>query len=462
MATRRRTSSCSSAISKLNPGGAEERPTQQGKLQISSRAFRYLMFTSNVPVAFIAALSRPYLVCGTGLRMQSSIEWDFWCLIPIRAAVPCHFARSSDHRKSTAGSNQMDPFHYIHLSGDQTQEDNSSPAAARLQSHDIRSSHIGLFVKHSANTGRISVVVVNLLDARQQHLINEPLLKARKAIKQRSGSDAPMSPRFIYLIYLSSTLRWWNNALLCFNQHLVKHEKDLQEEIASETSAFSNRSKDINSSLHLMAAHLHRYKSELQRIDLILTELLSPKFDPSFLVEEGVHPKGLFVAQHSDRLKVENLISQLKAICSFADEIERKIKDILTLLFHQIQATNDKTLQAILMATQADTKLSQKISLQSHQLTVSMKSDSIAMKTIAIMTMIFLPATSFAAIFAMPFFTESEYMQALPHIWIWVALTVTFTALAFGVFFYVIHRQKGVDIEDEQDESGVSGEKKNM
>jgi len=44
--------------------------------------------------------------------------------------------------------------------------------------------------------------------------------------------------------------------------------------------------------------------------------------------------------------------------------------------------TNDKTLQAILRAAQADAKLSQKVALQSHELTISMNNDSIAMKTV--------------------------------------------------------------------------------
>jgi hypothetical protein len=56
------------------------------------------------------------MVCGTGFRNMSPESWDHWCLIPVRTIVPCK-AQAKEHTKSTAGSNQLDPFHYIHLSG---------------------------------------------------------------------------------------------------------------------------------------------------------------------------------------------------------------------------------------------------------------------------------------------------------------------------------------------------------
>ena len=52
-------------------------------------------------------------------------------------------------------------------------------------------------------------------------------------------------------------------------------------------------------------------------------------------------------------------------------------------LFNQIQVTNDRTMQAILTAAQVDNKLSQALAFQSHELTRSMKNDSVAMKTVS-------------------------------------------------------------------------------
>jgi hypothetical protein len=57
---------------------------------------------------------------------------------------------------------------------------------------------------------------------------------------------------------------------------------------------------------------------------------------------------------------------------------------------------NSAAMQEILKATQADTRASQAMAVRSQELTEEMKKDSLSMKTIAILTMFFLPGTSFA------------------------------------------------------------------
>lgn len=178
-----------------------------GKLRISSKAFRLLMSSYDVPVAFVTALARPYMVCGTGFRNMSPEAWDHWCLIPVRTIKSCK-VQAKEHTKSTAGSNQLDPFHYIHLSGAKA---------------DIRGSYIGLFTRHAPSEGGTTVISVSLLDHRLRDLIEEPLKRTRGAVLQASGAGLAVNPHFVHLIYLSSALRWWNNVLLCFNQELVMH-----------------------------------------------------------------------------------------------------------------------------------------------------------------------------------------------------------------------------------------------
>ncbi|KAK3385217.1 hypothetical protein B0H63DRAFT_180382 [Podospora didyma] len=427
-----------SATQKRNPDGIELLESQ--RLQITSKTFNCLVSALGVPVAFVAAISRPYLVCGTGLRQGlPGGAWDYWSLLPVRVALTCNI-EAKDHAKSRAGGNQMDPFHYIHLSGTRA---------------DIRGSQIGLFVRgNEGNDGRgMKIIVVNLLDRRLQSFIEGPLLRLRRSVERTLAAGRIITPRLVFLVYVSSVLRWWNAALLSFNQQLVIHEKHLQREIADETSAFSEVSKDINTALHTMAAHLHRYKSELQRIDLILTELLSFQFDTQQAASDN-HVQHVAITE-ADKLKTERLLSQLHAMVIFVTEMERKIQNILALLFNQIQVTNDKTLQAILRAAQADAKLSQRIAQQSHDLTVRMRDDSIAMKTIAVLTMTFLPATSFAAILSMPFFTQSTYLTLPSTAWIWAILTSAFTTVAFLVFRHVTKQQRAwADADESGDQVG--------
>ncbi|RMJ08928.1 hypothetical protein CDV36_011464 [Fusarium kuroshium] len=183
-----------------------------------------------------------------------------------------------------------------------------------------------------------------------------------------------------------------------------------------------------------MAAHLHRYKTELQRVDLVLSDLRK---------------------YHRELQKIEQLASQLAATSSFSDEMERKVQNILALLFNQIQAINDKTLQAILNTSQQETRISQRLSLASHMLSRSMKRDSIAMKTIAIMTLVFLPGATFAAVFAMPFFTENKYLSSPSQVWIWVILTAICTAFAFGGYTHLVKRGE-MTLKDPEDDSDTA------
>lgn len=155
----------------------------------------------------MAALSRPYMVCGTGFRKLSDSVSDHWCHLPVRVVVKC-LVDAKEHTKSTAGSNQMDPFHYIHLSGAKA---------------DIRGSHIGLYVRRDLKAKRMSVIVVNLLDGRFKDLIEEPLVRMRATFVRKRGTGERMGSFWVHLIYMSSALRWWNNVLLCFNQQLVMH-----------------------------------------------------------------------------------------------------------------------------------------------------------------------------------------------------------------------------------------------
>lgn len=104
---------------------------------------------------------------------------------------------------------------------------------------------------------------------------------------------------------------------------------------------------------------------------------------------------------------------------------------------------NGKAMHAILKATQEEAAISRDIALRSQQISEDMKKDSVSMKTIAILTLFFLPGTSFSAVLAMPFFTTNTYLTNARHFWIWIALTVPTTAIAYAVYhFWRQHDEK--------------------
>jgi hypothetical protein len=65
------------------------------------------------------------------------------------------------------------------------------------------------------------------------------------------------------------------------------------------------------------------------------------------------------------------------------------------------------------------------------------------MKIIAVMTMVFLPATFFAALFAVPTLRWDEESIVSDRFWIYWAFTLPTTALVFIVWL-VITQRKGI------------------
>lgn len=135
--------------------------------------------------------------------------------------------------------------------------------------------------------------------------------------------------------------------LATFDQWInISQEINLQEEIANETEGFISTSKVLNASLHTMAAHLHRYKTELQRVDLVLSDLRKHRRDMTYRpkprprdreeygkqVDEKEDDEEEFPPIDRELQKIEQLASQLAATSSFADEMERKVQNILALV----------------------------------------------------------------------------------------------------------------------------------
>lgn len=131
-------------------------------------------------------------------------------------------------------------------------------------------------------------------------------------------------------------------------------ETNLQQQIENETEGFINTSKALNAALHTMAAHLHRYKTEVQRIDLVLSDLrkhcvemtykLNPKTRDREEHEKQEHEKedDEEASPPIDRelQKIEQLESQLAAISSFSDEMERKVQNILALVSRTVHLSS--------------------------------------------------------------------------------------------------------------------------
>ncbi|KAL2672724.1 hypothetical protein Neosp_013438 [[Neocosmospora] mangrovei] len=124
-------------------------------------------------------------------------------------------------------------------------------------------------------------------------------------------------------------------------------ETNLQRLIADETEGFVNTSKVLNAALHSMAAHLHRYKTELQRIDLVVSDIRRNRGEMTYKQNPKPRDREEYGKQEDEKeedeeasppidrelQKIEQLASKLAAISSSVDEMERKVQNILALVW---------------------------------------------------------------------------------------------------------------------------------
>jgi hypothetical protein len=103
-----------------------------------------------------------------------------------------------------------------------------------------------------------------------------------------------------------------------------------------------------------------------------------------------------------------------------------------------------------------DSNASIELAKDSRTIVLATKHDSSSMKTVAFLTMLFLPATFFAAFFAMPVFDWEGPHFTTQHFWIYSATTLPVTLLVFVVWFVVTRRKEIRDgIEDQRQRINV-------
>ncbi|KAI0859628.1 hypothetical protein F4860DRAFT_481690 [Xylaria cubensis] len=84
--------------------------------------------------------------------------------------------------------------------------------------------------------------------------------------------------------------------------------------------------------------------------------------------------------------------------------------------------------------------------------------DSELMKSIALLTMVFLPATFVATLFSMGIFEwkgmHGEILSVSPYIWLYVAITVVITSVTLGTWYLWAMRKRhlGEDVESQREE----------
>ncbi|KAK3365598.1 hypothetical protein B0T24DRAFT_393263 [Lasiosphaeria ovina] len=119
------------------------------------------------------------------------------------------------------------------------------------------------------------------------------------------------------------------------------------------------------------------------------------------------------------------LREELRSLLLIADGLDKRIQVQLSIIYNLI--------------ARADSQASLKLAKRA-------KEDSSSMKTVAIMTMAFLPATFFAALFAMPTLQWDTSQVVQDNFWVYLAFTLPSTALVFVIWGVVTQRQAIKDL----------------
>jgi len=105
----------------------------------------------------------------------------------------------------------------------------------------------------------------------------------------------------------------------------------------------------------------------------------------------------------------------------------------------------------ISLAAQKDSQINKRIAEESKNIASETRRDSESMKTIAVLTMVFLPGTFVSAVLGMNVFDSTTGNFVVdPKWWLFPAITIPLTLLVIGCWFGWIlwKRQKRLDRQD--------------
>lgn len=269
-----------------------------------------------IPLSFVLALSHHYLPNGRGSRkvqIQKSEAFDFWYILPIRVQVEAS-SGSSRVPEDARDPTQMNPFHRLDLPD------------IKLSIH---RSCIGIFSRVVPGSKRMTFVAFDFMHGRWTKVALEPsqridqVMRLKKNARMGCGFGA-----FSHLVYLTSTTRWWTHALNSVNEQLVEYESRLQTELSGSHITPESVFSGINQALHSIAAHLHRYISELKSLEGIVVDL-STHFDS--LCANDSQDSDLSTLEQASR-GFSQVLSQVEALHDFTKELEKKIENNLALV----------------------------------------------------------------------------------------------------------------------------------
>lgn len=215
----------------------ERYPKDIKRLRISKLSFRRLLSHFEVPPAFIKPMLSTSLASLSYHHRKLTVRKrpiiDFFYVLPVRVAVTCDEVERS-HILSSAGSNQMNPSQYLHLTD---------------VHRDIRPSKIAVYLQHDEACHQTSTICIDFQDGRAEYsdFADEPLLRAREVLQRATRAKNCEDPFFIHLVLLTSVAEWWRCALMWFNAQLIVYVRLVFLLSSSSLADVLHRKSNFNS-----------------------------------------------------------------------------------------------------------------------------------------------------------------------------------------------------------------------
>ncbi|KAI0404290.1 hypothetical protein F4802DRAFT_615872 [Xylaria palmicola] len=126
---------------------------------------------------------------------------------------------------------------------------------------------------------------------------------------------------------------------------------------------------------------------------------------------------------------------ELDEFSSTIPSLQRSLNDSSAYVYYLQERVKSQNTVVYALMTQADARTNISLAKASKELAEAARKDSSSMKTIAIMTMLFLPGTYFAALWAVPSLKWGQPDVIQPDFWWYWAFTGPSTLLVFVVWF---------------------------
>ncbi|TEB25452.1 hypothetical protein FA13DRAFT_1756550 [Coprinellus micaceus] len=240
---------------------------------------------------------------------------------------------------------------------------------SRVLSLDLLSVHL---IRNTNGSTIISYHPTRNLPVTSAEYLHERVRFAGQSVYWQSMFQRSPDPTLVLLCFIWHALYGWDEALESLYQHIL----------ALEDRVITTAHMPLTRELHIIRAHHLHYSSLLEDFIKNVTFIQDT---PNPFMTETKFPgeEGKQKLEENARLlkrECKNLIDEVERLKQMLYQQERRLKNVMNLVFSSVNITDSKYMR---------------------EMTEAAVRDSAAMKQIAYLTMVFLPASFVAAVFGM-------------------------------------------------------------